>query len=169
MEALTPQQLASFDAFGFLLLPCYSPDEVDALRGETSRLSAGWGSGGSAEGLAPFEAREHLVERSATLTELLVKKVLGPMRQLLGDGLVWSGSELSIDPETPPAAVGQHGVGELSDAYRRELGLSADYAEHHWHSDRPGIAELDYRRVKMLVYLQPTARRSGALRVIAGR
>eukprot|EP01045_Picozoa_sp_COSAG04_P039749 COSAG04_NODE_11292_length_718_cov_0.888530_1_plen_118_part_10 len=82
MEALTPQQLASFDAFGFLLLPCYSPDEVDTLRGEASRLSAGWGTGGSAEGLAPFEAREHLVERSATLTELLVKKVLGDVAEV---------------------------------------------------------------------------------------
>jgi hypothetical protein len=161
MGRLSPGQLAHFSTFGFLQLPAYfSGAEVCALQRTALELSRGW-----TPSTDPDE-RMGLVETDELLTTLLVQKVLLPLRQLLGDGFVWSGSELNVDPLVPPGS--HQGAGALSQRRRVELKLGQDYAEHNWHSDRPGLAELGYLRIKVFVYLTPTTAQRGALRLIPG-
>jgi ectoine hydroxylase-related dioxygenase (phytanoyl-CoA dioxygenase family) len=40
--------------------------------------------------------------------------------------------------------------------------------EHNWHADRPGAEETEYRRLKVMMYLEPTTKEQGAFRVIPG-
>ena len=40
--------------------------------------------------------------------------------------------------------------------------------EHGWHSDIPGPTETAYPRIKGMVYLTPTTKERGAIRVIVG-
>lgn len=56
----------------------------------------------------------------------------------------------------------------VSLAARKRLGLEEEYNEHSWHADRPGPRELDYHRMKIMVYCCGTTTHHGALRVIPG-
>jgi hypothetical protein len=148
---LTGEQLARFKAFGFLQLRAYSAGELAAL---------------VAAAAAAYPAVVDTVERTPLLTELLVQRFLGPVRQLLGEGFVWSGSEFH---RAAAGADGNLGAGALPRAYREQIGLADEaYAEHTWHADRPGVSECAYPRIKVMAYLTPTGARRGALRVIPG-
>eukprot|EP01052_Picozoa_sp_SAG31_P053766 SAG31_NODE_13951_length_835_cov_1.326087_2_plen_59_part_01 len=41
-------------------------------------------------------------------------------------------------------------------------------SEHSWHSDRPGVSETSYPRIKVAMYLTTTTASTGALRMIPG-
>jgi len=50
----------------------------------------------------------------------------------------------------------------------RASGLPPTYNEHNWHSDRHGVREIQYPRLKLMMYLTPTDRDGGALRILPG-
>ena len=142
MGRLTADQISYFETFGFICLPqLFSPAEMAEITSETVELLAahsGDRHGPTHQAVAPF------VELSATLTRLPEDdRIYLPMEQLLGPGFVWGASE----------------------------GVSGSFNEtndHNWHSDRAGEIDLQYTRIKIMIYLQPMRKETGALRVIPG-
>jgi hypothetical protein len=141
---LTPQQLAHFDTFGFLLLrQLFSGDEIAAIRQEAEMI---WQAERQRRGLAAdaYLSIAPFVERSPVLLRLLEDdRIYQTLEDLLGPDFLWSGSE------------GNTGVAQANQF-------------HAWHSDRPGEPEPDYRRVKVMIYLTPVTKNTGCLRVIPG-
>ena len=139
---LTPEQLQHFDVFGFLCLrQIFSPEEMREITEAADQL---WleDRGGEPDDGRP-QSLGRFVEHSPRLLDLAEDdRIFGVASDLLGPGFLWSGSEGNKD--------------------------GADDGEHNWHADRPGAAETEYRRLKMMVYLAPTTRDQGALRVIPG-
>ena len=141
---LTDEQLSYFDTFGFALLKqLFTPEETAEITRSAEEV---W----RAElGREPREGEDFsltgFVERHPGLTQLLVldDRIYESMRQLLGDDMIWSGSE-------------------------GNRGFQSGHTAHHWHADRPGPRELGYRRVKVMLYLDPMRREQGAFRVIPG-
>ena len=88
--------------------------------------------------IAPF-----LELHPATFPMIEDDRFYTPMVQLLGQDMIWSGSE-----------------GVQGTMTRRPF--------HHWHADRPGPQELGYLRIKIMMYLDPMRKDGGALRVIPG-
>ena len=139
---LSIEQINYFKTFGFLCLrQLFSAPEMAAITREADELLAahpGTRSGPSHQAVSPF------VELGAGLTKLPEDdRVYEPMRQLLGPRFVWGGSE----------------------------GMSGSFNEtnsHDWHSDRAGQIDLQYKRIKIMIYLQAMRRDTGALRVIPG-
>lgn len=141
---LTPQQLAHYATFGFLLLPqLLDQEEIAAIQHESAQL---WQAERQRRGLdeqaylsvAPF------IERSPTLLRLPVDdRIYSAIEAILGQGFLWSGSE-----------------GNTGAAMQNQF--------HAWHSDRCGEAEPDYRRAKVMIYLTPVTKDTGCLRVIPG-
>jgi hypothetical protein len=162
---LSPQQLAHFEAFGFLHLRSrWSRDEVALLQSEAERLlTADRRAHSGVVGPGESQALNDVVEQSPVLMDMFLNdssRVLQPLHQLLqraGRRLLWTGSELNAGT-----------VGE--DVWRTPSRgeLPAGYSEHGWHSDRPGVSETSFPRIKAFIYLVPTAASTGALRVIAG-
>ena len=142
--SLTPEQINYFETFGFVLLKqLFSADEVAEIRQAADEM---WEvelgrkpTDGDALGISNF------IERHPRLTELLVldDRIYEPMRQLLGDDMIWSGSE-------------------------GNRGFEQGNTSHHWHADRPGVRELGYLRIKVMLYLDPMRKEQGAFRVIPG-
>ena len=91
-----------------------------------------------------LDAGQPFVELGPALTQLPEDdRIYLPMEQLLGPRFVWGGSE----------------------------GVSGSFNEtkdHNWHCDRAGQIDLQYRRIKIMIYLQPMRKDTGALRVIPG-
>lgn len=141
---LTPQQKAHFETFGFVCLrQLFTAAEIDALRREAEAI---WQAERSQRGLADdaYLSMAPFVERSPALLTLPADdRIYCVVEDLLGPGFLWSGSE------------GNTGVAQANKF-------------HAWHSDRPGEAKPDYRRVKVMIYLTPVAKESGCLRVIPG-
>ncbi len=140
---LSENQIRAFDTFGFLVLKqAFSPDEMDSIRQEA------WSLWEQELGRRPDES-EHVhigefVEKRERLTELVVDdRIHQPMMQLMGDDFIWSGSEGNISVQT----------GKES---------------HHWHADRFGEQEVNYLRIKIMLYLVPMRKENGALRLIPG-
>ena len=140
---LTAEQVNHFEAFGFLLLrQLYSPDEMAELSRELAEVlqaqREGSSNDSSFQGVSPF------IEHGRELVDLPEDdRMYQAMEQLLGDGFVWGGSE----------------------------GVSGSFNEtndHQWHSDRGGQIDLNYRRIKIMIYLQAMRQETGALRVIPG-
>ena len=139
---LTRQQIDFFETFGFLCLRrLYSPEEMAGIIREVDELlaaNAGRRTGPSHQSVSNF------VEMGTRLARLPEEdRIHGPVGQLLGEGFVWGNSE----------------------------GVSGSFNEtndHQWHSDRAGQIDLNYRRLKIMIYLQPMRRETGALRVIPG-
>lgn len=140
---LTPQQLAYFDTFGFLMLPqAFSAEEMAAL---TAAAETVW-----EEHKPPLLHGErrlgYFVEHHPSLSRLVTDERIYPaIAQLLGPGFVWAGSEGNISG-------------------RSEIG---------WHADRkyykPEEAQwVDFAQVKVMMYLEAVTRDSGCLRVIPG-
>lgn len=140
---LTPEQIAHVRCFGFLhVRGAFSANEIaDMIAAAEQRWSDELGRPvlhSDVLSMARF------VEHDPLLIQLMLdERIYEPARQLLGDDLVWSGSE------------GVHGY---------DLGNTA----HHWHADRPGTRELGYSRLKFMLYLDPTRKKTGAFRVIPG-
>lgn len=139
---LTEQEIAHFETFGFLVLrQLFSPEEMAAMMEETDALLAaneGIRNGPSHHSVAPFV---ELSERLRGLPE--EDRIFTSVEQLLGEGFVWGNSE----------------------------GVSGSFNEsndHQWHSDRAGQIDLQYTRLKIMIYLQSMRKDAGALRVIPG-
>ena len=139
---LTPEQLSHFQTFGFLCLrQLLTPHEMTSITSEMEALMAvhpGRQSGPSHQSVAPF------VELSADLAWLPEDdRIFLPMEQLLDTGFVWGCSE---------------GV----------AGSFNESNDHSWHCDRAGQIDLQYTRIKIMIYLQSMRRETGCLRVIPG-
>lgn len=140
---LTPGQQEHFDVFGFLCLrQAFAPEEMAEITQAADEVFAkdrgGEVDDGRPQGLAPFA---ELHPRLLDLAE--DDRIYGVTEDLLGADFLWSGSEGN-----------KQGVSEKG--------------EHNWHADRPGAEETEYRRLKIMIYLEPTTKQQGALRVIPG-
>ena len=141
---LTDDQLSYFDSFGFLRLKqLFTPREtaeITRAAHESTKAELGRevpeGEDFSVGGF---------IEGHPGMTQLLVldDRIYGTMRQLLGDDMIWSGSE-------------------------GNRGFQAGRTAHHWHADRPGLRELGFLRLKVMLYLEPMRKEQGAFRVIPG-
>lgn len=139
---LTTEQISYFEAFGFLCLrQLFSPAKMADITREADELLAvhpGVRHGPTHQSVSPF------VELGPALTQLpKYKRIYLPMEQLLGPRFIWGGSK----------------------------GVSGNFNEtkdHNWHCDRAGEIDLQYRRIKIMIYLQPMRKDTGALRVIPG-
>ena len=140
---LTPKQKEHFDVFGFLCLrQAFSPDEMPEITQAADQVwredRGGQPDDGQHQGLAPF------AELNPRLLDLAEDdRIFQVVADLLGDDFLWSGSEGNKEGRT-------------------------EKGEHNWHADRPGSAETEYRRLKVMLYLTPTTKEQGALRVIPG-
>ena len=140
---LTPKQKEHFDVFGFLCLrQAFSPDEMAEITQAADQVwhedRGGQPDDGQHQGLAPF------AELNPRLLDLAEDdRIFQVVADLLGDDFLWSGSEGNKEGHT-------------------------EKGEHNWHADRPGAAETEYRRLKVMIYLTPTTKEQGALRVIPG-
>lgn len=153
---------AALEAFGLLeLRALYSADERRQILEEAEvllatsaveRHDAVRNTGGVSV--------EHSVERSPLLTRLLLEdgRITSHVAEVLGRDFIWSGSELERSADT------SHHDPDLL----RASGLPPTYNEHNWHSDRHGVREIQYPRLKLMMYLTPTDRDGGALRILPG-
>ena len=141
---LSTEQVAHFHTFGFLVLrQAFARDEVEELSREADaacveKLDRG------VDGSAYLWAPEFVEERPALMKVLEDDRIYLSMKDLLGDELIWIGSEVmwGIDPKL---------------------------ADHTWHFDGHKTARhLDYPRTKVMLYLDPQRKDTGALRVIPG-
>ncbi len=137
---LTPEQVDHFQAFGFLLLPqLFDLDEIQLITAAADTIWAGEQARSGETALGMAP----FIELSPQLDWLGVDdRIYGAMQSLLGGGLIWSGSEGNKGSDPP--------------------------GNHDWHADRPGPRELDYLRIKIMLYLAPMAKEEGALRIIPG-
>lgn len=140
---LTKQQVNHFNTFGFLLVrEAFLPDEMADITREAERLLQAAKPGNP--DYPDYKAVTQFMEEGRLLSHLPEDdRLYEAAGQLLGPGFVWGGSE------------GNQGRG-------------GNRVEHSWHCDRIGEIDLNYRRLKMMIYLQPTRRDTGALRVIPG-
>ena len=141
---LTKDQVQQFEAFGFLhLKQLFTGPETAGIAAAANEVWA------DELGRPPRDtdcmSLPRIVEPHPGLTELLVldDRLYRPLRQLLGDDMIWSGSE-------------------------GNRGFEEGKTSHHWHADRPGRRELGYLRIKVMIYLDPMRREQGAFRVIPG-
>ena len=137
---LTAEQESYFDTFGFLFMREYfSPEEMREIIHEFDKVLAEEHSG------KPFTGEEQhtttIVEQNAFFTQLVENdRIYKVIEQLMPDEFIWSGSE----------------------------GNLTAHSEHRWHADRQGEAEVDYLRIKVMIYLDPVTKERGCLRVIPG-
>lgn len=140
---LTAEQVNYFETFGFLVFrKLFSPAEVEMICREANDA---WKS---ELGHPPTDTEavslDNFIEKRPPLTQLVIDdRIYVPIQQLLGKDFIWSGSE------------GNRGFHPGDNA-------------HHWHADRPGRGELNYTRIKIMIYLDPMRKDEGAFRVIPG-
>ena len=140
---LKPEQLAHFDTFGFLLFPqAFTKAELETIVSDGEKV---WAAAAGTDEDKPEDVHcSPFLERHPSLARLVEDdRLCRPVEQLVGTGFVWGGSE---------GAWCKPGVEQA----------------HHWHSDRVGEIDLDYVRLKYMIYLQPMRREEGALRVLPG-
>lgn len=140
---LTEDQVHHFRVFGFIVLrQAFSTEEIEKLGRLADEIwTAELGHPPSEEeqvSIAPF-----LELHQETIGLIEDDRIYTPMVQLLGQDMIWSGSE-----------------GVQGTMTRRPY--------HHWHADRPGSLELGYLRIKIMMYLDPMRKDAGAFRVIPG-
>ncbi len=140
---LTPAQAAHFETFGFLLLRgIFTPAEMADITCEANQI---WREDLERQ---PDKNRYQIVvpfvEKRPRLAQLPEDdRIYLPIKYLLGPGFVWGGSE----------------------------GHKGSFTESNllqWHSDRPDSIGVHYARIKVMIYLQPLQKETGALRVIPG-
>ena len=140
---LTPEEQEHFDVFGFFCLrQAFAPDEMEEIIRAADEVwneaREGKPDDGRHQSLAPF------AERSPRLLDIAEDdRIYGVVSDLLGPDFLWSGSEGNKEGTT-------------------------ETGEHNWHADRPGVEETEYRRLKVMIYLEATTKEQGALRVIPG-
>ncbi len=140
---LTEDQIHHFRVFGFIVLRQVlneaETDELGRLADVIWMAELGYRPTKDEHvSIAPF-----LELHPAALPMIEDDRFYKPMVQLLGQDMIWSGSE-----------------GVQGTMTRRPF--------HHWHADRPGPQELGYLRIKIMMYLDPMRKEAGALRVIPG-
>ena len=140
---LTPARAAHFKTFGFLLLRrIFTPVEMADITCQANQV---WRQdlerrpdGTRHQLVVPF------VEQRPRLAQLPEDdRIYLPIGDLLGPGFVWGGSE-------------------------GHKGSFNETNDHQWHCDRVGQTGLHYTRIKVMIYLQPLKKETGALRVIPG-
>ncbi len=140
---LTEDQVHHFRVFGFIVLrQAFSSEEIEKLGRLADEI---WTA---VLGHPPIEEEQVSIAPFLELhpeTIVLIEddRIYTPMVQLLGQDMIWSGSE-----------------GVQGTMTRRPY--------HHWHADRPGSQELGYLRIKIMMYLDPMRKDAGAFRVIPG-
>ena len=142
---LTSEQCAHFETFGFLLLrKLFSVQEMEKITKEAERI---WNKNQSCETVNSEGIHlNYMIERSDVLTGLVNDdRIFHSVKQLLGLDFIWVGSEGNVTKR----------------------------GEHRWHSDRKcWRAEeqevVNYRRLKIMLYLDDVTKNSGCLRVIPG-
>ena len=140
---LAPEQTDHFKTFGFLLLRrMFTSAEMAAISDEANQV---WREDLERQ---PDENRYQIVvpfvEERPRLAQLPEDdRIYLPIEDLLGPGFVWGGSE----------------------------GHKGSFTENNllqWHSDRPEKTGVHYARIKVMIYLEPLQKETGALRVIPG-
>lgn len=140
---LSPQQIAHFDTFGFLLLrQAFSPAEAQAMLQEAEDI---WRVERQQRNLGPgYLSMAPFIERRPALAKLAEDdRIYGAIEDLLGSGFIWAGSE-------------------------GNTGVPKDKTFLPWHSDRAGEETPNYLRAKIMIYLTPVRKDTGCLRVIPG-
>ncbi len=141
---LSKDQIAHFHTFGFLVIRrAFSPEEVDGLIREAAEACAKKLDRDIGEEEWLWEPG--IIEERPALMKLVEDdRIYLPMQDLLGEDLIWIGSEgmWGIDPKL---------------------------ANHNWHFDGYMASQhLDYIRTKVMLYLDPQQKDTGALRIIPG-
>lgn len=141
---LTQGQINHFDTFGFLVhRQAFDADETESLSREFESVCA------QLLGRTPGDGdslwRQPFVENSPALSRLVEDdRIYLPVQDLLGEGFLWGGSE---------------GM----------WGFESSLADHQWHADGGWIADqMTTHRLKVMLYLDPQRRDTGALRIIPG-
>ena len=140
---LTPAQVAHFETFGFLFLPrIFTLVEMADITCEANQI---WRDDLERQpDENPYQIVVPFVEERTRLAQLPEDdRIYQPIVDLLGSGFVWGGSE-----------------GHKGSFTERSL--------LQWHSDRPDTIGVQYCRIKVMMYLQPVHKQTGALRVIPG-
>lgn len=130
----------NFETFGVLCKQqAFSKSEMQDITSEFDKLM---GNGRDGEWWGERGKQMWpLVELSPKLISLAEDdRIYGTVERLLGPDFIWAGSEGNVN---------------------------VNY-QHRWHSDRPGEHQLDYKRVKIMFYLDSLTADSGALRVMPG-
>ena len=141
---LSAEQVAHFHTFGFLVLrQAFARDEVETLSREADAACAEK-TDRDADGSTYLWAPEFVEERPSLMKVLEDDRIYLSMKDLLGYELIWIGSEVM-------------------------WGIDPSLADHTWHFDGHKTARhLDYLRTKVMLYLDPQRKDTGALRVIPG-
>jgi ectoine hydroxylase-related dioxygenase (phytanoyl-CoA dioxygenase family) len=142
---LNQQQKDHFHAFGFLFFKgLFAEDEVAGINEEADRLWA------DDKARADFKLSDDNSQHTTPFIEATPKlswiaeddRVYETATELIGPGMVWANSEGNV----------------------------TGYGEARWHPDRRNMSpgELDYPRLKVMLYLDEVSADKGALRVIPG-
>jgi hypothetical protein len=137
---LSSAHKSHFQVLGFVLLrQVFSPDEMQRINAAADEL---WQA--DRQGKPTSDGGQGVspfVERSDFLTQIVADdRIFVTIEQLLGPGFIWAGSEGNVTA----------------------------HAEHRWHADRCGVREVDYGRIKVMLYLDAMTRARGSLRVLPG-
>ena len=141
---LTADEAAQFDALGFVVRrAAFGAAEVGSVVRALESVCADFL--GRPPGGKDVVWESHFVERSAALTDLIADdRIYLAVCDLLGDDVLWSGSE---------------GM----------WGFDDSLADHDWHADGGWLREqMAPYRLKVMLYLEPLRRDTGALRIIPG-
>ena len=140
---LTPGQTIQFTTFGFLILRrVFTAAEMVEITREANQV---WQEDRERQSQErPYQIVVPFVEERPRLAELADDdRIYLPIQDLLGTDFIWGGSEGHKGSFT-------------------ERGLL------QWHSDRPDSVGVEYDRIKVMIYLEPLQKETGALRVIPG-
>ena len=140
---LTPEQIAHFKTFGFLVLrQAFSPEEMEKMISRYKYMSERENGRiiDSGDGKNVTKVVDYFIEKDPELTKLVEDdRIYETIEQLLGRGFIWTGSEWISGRSQAP-----------------------------WHADRQDRTELYYTTIKVHLYLDPTKKETCALRVIPG-
>ena len=142
---LTPEQIAHFETFGFLLLrQTLSSQEMEKITRDAEKM---WEDCRQHEEVDEEGIHKNFfAETSPVLTELIDDdRIFKSVEQLLGPNFIWVGSEGNV----------------------------TNRAIHRWHADRKcwrkeEEEDVTYRRLKIMLYLDKVTKDTGCLRVIPG-
>jgi ectoine hydroxylase-related dioxygenase (phytanoyl-CoA dioxygenase family) len=137
---LTTQQIAYFQAFGFLVLRnVFSSAEANAIGREYDEV---WNEGTGDQAFAGEQTDSQMTfcERRASLTKLAEDdRIYGPVEQLLGPNIIWGWS-----------------------------GAARYVGDSFWHKDDYDGVREGHGVIKVVMYFEPVGREDGCLRIIPG-
>ena len=139
---LTQDQIDHFETFGFLVCrQIFTSEEIDQIRLEAESLYTAIPAQSGRNDDVIWE--DNFIEQNQHLLKLIEDdRIYLAMQDLIGEDFIYLGSE------------GMRGV-------HREGG-----PVHHWHADGEwSLDKLEYKRIKIMLYLDSLTKESGALRV----